>query len=154
MELMLIKSPAGSLVPLGEDQAEQLKRFKAGSVVRCQVSAMRNGQFFRKWWSLVKMAFDLASERMQPMEHRGMTVLPSFDRFRKDLTILAGYYDPVYRYDGSLRLEARSLRWDKMSEEEFEQLYSATIDAILQKVLPGIDQAQLQRAVDMTMSYA
>jgi hypothetical protein len=100
------------------------------------------------------MAFDLASDRMVPQEHKGIPVTPCFDEFRKDITILAGHYEATYKWDGSVRLTAKSLRWDKMTEEEFSKLYSATIDVILQKVLPGVDESQLQRAVDMTMSYA
>lgn len=154
MEILMLKSPSGSLVPMGEDQVEQLKRLKSGAVIKCNISVMRNGPFFRKWWSLVKMAFDLASERMTPRQHKGVDVLPCFEEFRKDITILAGYYDATYRYDGTLKLRAKSLRWDKMTDDEFERLYSATIDAILQKVLPGLDPRELQNAVDMTLSYA
>lgn len=154
MEVMLLKSPSGSLVPMGEDEADSLRRIKAGAVVRCQISEMRNGKFFKKWWSLVKLAFDLASERMQPREHKGMEVLPCFDSFRKDVTILAGYFEATYKYDGTVKLQAKSLRWDKMTEDDFTRLYSQTIDAILQKILPGMDEAELQRAVDQTLAYA
>ena len=90
MEVLLLKSPAGSLVPMGEEESEALKRIKSGSVVRCQISEMRNGKFFRKYWALLKMAFEQASERMQPREHKGVPVLPCFEEFRHDLIILAG----------------------------------------------------------------
>lgn len=154
MEVFLLKTPAGSLIPMGEDEAEALKKYKSGTVVRCNISEMRNGLFFRKWWSLVKMAFDQSSERLQPREHKGLQVLPSFDEFRKDVTILAGYYEATYKYDGSVRLRARSLAWAGMNEEEFAKLYSATIDAILQKILPGMDRDDLEQAVEMTLAYA
>lgn len=154
MDIMLLKSPAGALIPMGEEEAERLKAIKSWAVVRCKISTMRNGPFFRKWFGLVTMAFNLASERMQPMEHRGRQVLPNFDRFRKDVTVLAGYFDPVYGFDGTLRLEARSLRWDQMEEDEFTRLYSDTINVILQKVLPGLDRDQLEHAVRMTLTYA
>ena len=154
MEVFLLKSPSGSLVPMGEDESESLKRIKSGAVVRCQISEMRNGKFFRKFWSLAKLAFDLSSERMQPREHKGREVLPCFDEFRQDLCILAGYYDVTYKYDGTLRLKAKSLKWSEMSEDTFSALYSACIDAILQKILPGMDEAELNRAVEATLAYA
>ena len=154
MEVLLLKSPAGSLVPMGEEESEALKRIKSGSVVRCNISEMRNGKFFRKYWALLKMAFEQASERMQPREHKGVPVLPCFEEFRHDLIILAGYYDVTYKYDGTLRLKAKSLKWSEMNEETFGHLYSATIDVILQKVLPGMDKKDLERAVEMTLSYA
>ena len=139
---------------MDEEQHEALRRIKPGSVVKCSISEMRNGKFFRKWWSLAKMAFEMSSDRMQPREHKGKQVLPSFNSFRKDLTILVGYYDVVYKYDGTMRLEAQSLKWSEMNEETFEALYSATIDAILQKILVGMNERELRRAVDQTLSYA
>lgn len=154
MEVLLLKSPSGSLVPMGEDESESLKRIKSGAVVRCQISEMRNGRFFRKWWTLAKLAFDLSSERMQPREHKGHQVLPCFDEFRQDLCILAGYFEVTYKYDGTFRLKAKSLKWSQMEEDEFTKLYSATIDAVLQKILPGMDEAELDRAVNATLAYA
>jgi hypothetical protein len=139
---------------MGEDEAESLKRIKSGSVVRCQISEMRNGAFFKKWWTLAKLAFDLSSERMQPREHKGKQVLPSFESFRKDLIILAGYFNVTYKYDGTMRLEAQSISWASMNEDKFTALYSATIDAVLQKILPGMDGEELDRAVEQTLAYA
>lgn len=153
MEAMLIKSPGG-LVPMDDSEAEKLAKFKSGTVIRCEVREMRNGAFFKKWWALAKLAFDMAVERMQPTEYKGAQVLPSFDRFRKDLTIMAGYFDPVFNAKGELRLEPKSLRWSEMSEEEFEKLYSATIDCILQKILPHVKPAELDRAIRLTMGFA
>lgn len=149
-----MKSPSGSLVPMDDEQAEAMRRIKSGSVVKCNISEMRNGGFFRKWWSLAKMAFDMSSDRMQPREYKGKQVLPSFDSFRKDLTILAGYFNVIYKYDGTMRLEAQSLKWAEMNEETFEKLYSATIDAILQKILIGMTEDELRKAVDQTLAYA
>jgi hypothetical protein len=100
------------------------------------------------------VAFDFASERIKPVTHRGQEVLPCFDRFRRDIQIMAGYYTCVYNAMGELRLEAKSISWAKMSEEEFAQLYSATIDVILQKVLPDVSEDQLKRATEMTLSFA
>jgi hypothetical protein len=138
---------------MDDEGVEALKRYPAGSVIRCNIVQMRNAKFFRKWWSLAKMAFELASERMQPRMYKGHQVLPSFDAFRKDLTILAGYFVVVYKYDGTFRLEAQSLKWSEMDEGIFEKMYSATIDAILQKVLPNISRQELDRAVALTLAY-
>jgi len=149
-----MKSPSGSLVPMDDEQAEAMRRIKSGAVVKCNISEMRNGGFFRKWWLLAKMAFDMSSDRMQPREYKGKQVLPSFDSFRKDLTILAGYFNVIYKYDGTMRLEAQSLKWAEMTEETFEKLYSATIDAILQKILIGMSEDELRKAVDQTLAYA
>ena len=58
----------------------------------------------------------------------------NFDRFRADLTILAGFYDTTVRLDGSVRVEPRSISFAKMSAEEFSDLYSRTIDVLIKHV--------------------
>ena len=112
---------------------------------------MRNGRFFRKWWVLSEFAFGLWSERQKEGElWHGLPVLADFDRFRRDLTILAGFARPVWNARGELRVEAESLAWGSMSEERFEKLYSATINAILSKILPkaGLTEERLRQTVD------
>ena len=142
------------MIPASDEDEEVIRRIKNGSVVNCNISAMRNGALFRKWWSLVSTAFDLVSANMEPRLHNGVPVKMCKDRFRKDVTVLAGYYEPVYGADGSVTLEAVSLQWSKMTEETFEKLYSDTIDVILQKVLPGLDEADLNDAMERTLAYA
>lgn len=154
MEVMLLKTPQGALIPMDEDEAAKLRKFQAGTLVRGEYKTVRNGAFFKKWFSLARLAFELSSERMTPHKYKGEDVLPNFERFRKDLTVLAGYYDPVFGADGSVRLEAKSLQWSKMKEPEFAQLYSATIDVILQKILPHLGRDELENAVNATMAYA
>jgi hypothetical protein len=156
MEIALIKTPSGALVPMDDEQAEKLKRFKAGSIVRGEYAAMRNGPFFRKWFALAQFAFDMWADCVPPQEYKGQTVQPVFDKFRKDLTILAGYWHPVFNIDGTFKVEADSIAWAKMNEETFEVLYSKTIDAILARVLPrhGLGRETLQHHVDRVMEFA
>jgi hypothetical protein len=155
-EILMIKAANGALVPLDDEQAQKLKRFKVGSVVRGEFVEMRNGKFFRKWWTLANFAFDLWAESMEPMEYRGQRVQPVFEKFRKDLTILAGFYHPVFNIDGSFKVEADSIAWAKMNEETFAVLYSKTIDAILAKVLPrhGLSHETLANHVDRVLEFA
>jgi hypothetical protein len=117
---------------------------------------MRNGRFFRKWWVLVSLAFDLWAETVPDQEYHGVKVLPDFERFRKDITIMAGFCRPVWNARGELRLEAESLKWSEMTEERFDRLYSATINVILQKILPdrGLTDEGLRSWADRVMEFA
>jgi hypothetical protein len=151
-----IKSQTGHLVPADDESAEAIRKFKAGNVVRLEAHQMRNGKFFRKFWALAKVAYDLWTETAEMPEYKGEPVQPSFDRFRRDLTILAGHYKVVVNIRGETRLEADSLAWSKMSEDDFEKLYSATINAVLQKVLRAglVDEAKLRQMVDSVLEFA
>jgi hypothetical protein len=155
MELCLSKLPSGALAPVRDEDVEQLQKVRSGATLRCKVTQMRNGRFFRKWWVLAKYAYDLWSENVPTIEHRGQRVQPDFERFRKDLIILAGHYHPVFNIRGEMRVEADSLRWDRMDEQTFERLYSQTINAILTRVLARDDltEQQLREHVDRVLSF-
>lgn len=156
MELVLIKAPGGMLVPADDSQAEKLRKFKNGSVVRSDFKEMRNGNYFRKWWVLVQYAYDLWSDGIEFTEFEGREVAPNFERFRKDLTVLAGYFHPVYAIDGSMTIEADSLQWSKMTEETFDSLYQATITAVLSKVLAhkNISREELDQSIERLLRFA
>lgn len=155
MEIILTKLPNGMLAPATEADADLLKKVKAGAGVRVELKRIRNYQFHKRWFALVSYAFDMWSEITGPVEYRGEVIQPNMDRFRKDLTILAGYYDRVFNVRGEMRLEARSISFANMSQEDFERLYSATIDAVLGKVLTGtrLTEEQLRNYVDQVMSF-
>ena len=154
--LHLLKTVNGAFYPATEDDVELARRFKVGAVYRMDLSEMRNGDFFRKWFTLVRVAFGAWSDGLPFHEYHGAQVLPDFERFRKDLTIMAGFCRPVWGADGELRLEAESLQWSKMSEARFEKLYSATIDAILAKILPGrgLTPESLRDWAERVMTFA
>lgn len=156
MELAMVKSLGGALVPMDETEQAKTQRWKAGAVVRGEFKEMRNGQFFRKWWALVKMAYDMWADGLPEQWIGEQRVLPEFERFRKDVTIMAGYCRPVYNAKGEVRLEAESLAWSTMTEDRFDKLYQATIDVILGKVLNdrNVSALQLDTAVERVLRFA
>lgn len=158
MELLFIKAPTG-LSPACEEATEWLGKKKLGSSILVEPREMRNGPFFKKWWALVKVGYDYWSETVEPLEYKGRRVLPSFDRFRKDVTIWAGYYEPVVNIKGELRIEAVSLKWASMTEETFTNLYDATIRVLLAKVFNGEvckrwSEDELRRVSGQIMEFA
>jgi len=154
MELALMKTMDGSFRPVTAEDVDAVARVKAGQIVRCKFTRMRNYRFFRKWWALVGFAFEYWEPKLDAPRHKGVVPRKNLDRFRRDLTILAGYYDASYRLDGSVRIEAKSISFSSMDEEEFEKLYSATIDVVLQKVLVGYDRRQLDDIVNQLLGFA
>lgn len=158
MELLFQKGATG-LIPACEESADWLRKKKLGATVLVDPREMRNGRFFRKWWALVKLGYDYWSECAATIEFKGKPVLPEFDRFRKDVTILAGFYYPVVNLKGEVRIEALSLKWAKMTEEEFAKLYDATIQVMLQKVFNGTtckewSESELRSVADQVLQFA
>lgn len=156
MEILLTKTPQGALIPATEDEGEKLRRFKVGATVRADVSQMRNYEHHKKWFALVKIAYDAWTETAPDREYKGVRVQPDFDRFRKDLIILCGRFKPVFAVNGEVRLEADSISFANMSQEEFEKLFSKTIDVILQKILSNgrFTESELRELVEQVIGFA
>jgi len=64
-----------------------------------------------------------------------------FDVFRQNLTVLAGYYDQLYTIKGEVRIEAKSLSYGSMSQDEFEDCYSALISAAIKHIFQTTDES-------------
>lgn len=155
-ELVMIRQAGGALVPATDEDAEALRKIKVGSAVRVDVKQVRNYKFLQKYMTLVRYAFDLWSETVPPQEYKGVQVRPEIGRFRKDLTIMSGHYTPVFNARGEMRLEAKSVSFANMGEDEFESVFSATIDVILRKILHGhgMTEAKLREHVDNVLRYS
>ena len=156
MEVVMLKSPHGALVPMDENEADKTRKWKAGAVIVGDYVEMRNGAFFRKWWALAKLAYEMWEDDLPELEYKGQPVRPEFERFRKDLIIMTGRFKPVFAANGEMRLVADSISWAKMDEPKFERLYSETINVILSKVLASkrLTEAQLRDAVDVVVRFS
>jgi hypothetical protein len=142
-EVILEKMHGGLLRPATDADAEVIGKLKLGEGIRVKFSRVRNYRFHRKLFALMHVAFDA----WEPAAGK------NFERFRKDLTILAGYYEVVTRLDGSSILEPKSWSFSNMDETEFEGLYSKIADVILQKVLTNYTRDDLDRVVDTVLGF-
>lgn len=151
------KMPGGTLVPDNDETVEYLQKIKTGAVLRGEFVQPRNYKFLQKTMCLFKYCFDVFSEQMEEsqVEYKGMKAEPSLDRFRKDLTILAGHYTATYDITGALKLEAKSLSYGKCTEQEAERIYSDVINAALKQVFKlSMTEDELNKIVDQLLGYA
>jgi len=131
VHIILTKTLSG-FIPADPKTDEWYRKVKLGSTIHSDFKQMRNAAFHRKLFALFNLAFDY----WNPGEVNSKYGTPekNFDRFRKDLTILAGYYHNVIRLDGSVRVEADSLSFGSMDQETFNGLYSNILDVILKRI--------------------
>lgn len=154
-ELVLVKTPGGALAPADEEARALVEKLKAGQGVRATIKRARNVRFHRKAFALFKLAFDVW-EPVTPLEYQGLPVAKDFDRFRKDMTILAGFYKAVYNARGEVRLEAESLSFASMDEERFEAVFKAVLAVIWNRVLKAAGYAseeEVERVVNELMRF-
>ena len=101
MEAFLKKMQYG-LVPDNPATNEWYEKLKFGDVVRCKASKARVGWRHKKFFALLNIAF----EAWEPAEICSKYGVPqkNFNQFRKDVTILSGYYELYNRLDGTFRV--------------------------------------------------
>ena len=145
-ELTLIKSDVGIFPADAESKDFIDKKLKYGDRITCEFRRTRNAKFHRKGMALLNFLY----EHWEPGEINNEYGTPekNFDRFRKDLTILAGFYEQHIRVNGDIRVEAKSISFSSMDEDEFEAWYSAIIDVGLKYILKNYSKEELDKVVD------
>ena len=157
MDALFTKLPNASFIPASEDDAELLSKVKVGETVRLTLVRPRNIKFHKKFFALINLAFDY----WEPPKHgegsawsEKMPIERNVERFRKDVTIMAGYYDATYRLNGDVRFEAKSISFGSMSEDDFEKLYSKVIDVIINRVCTQYTEYEMRKQVeDMVLDF-
>ena len=153
MEAHFIKSGPYSLQCASEADAELLTKIKAGEVVKLKLTRPRNYLFHKKFFAMLNFAYDYWDPKVS-FNKWDIEPAKNFDRFRKDVIVLAGFFDYTYRLNGDTRFEAKSISFGSMSEDEFEKLYSACVDVILQYVCTQYDGKMLDEVVEQAMAFA
>ena len=129
--IAITKTPSGwaNADPQTEEFA---KKIKLGQTIHADFKLMRNAAFHRKFFALLNLSF----EYWEPGEINTKYGVPekNFDRFRKDLIILAGHYHMVFRLDGTYRPEADSISFGNMDQDTFDKLYQNVLSVIMKKI--------------------
>lgn len=133
MDAVMVRSEIG-LLPADNKTREWFSKLKIGAQIMAQVTQPRNPAFHRKFFALLNYGFEHWAETQKGVEYKGEPVQPDFERFRKDITILAGHYHAVVTIKGQVRMEADSISFASMNQEEFEKLYSQVIEVLLTRV--------------------
>ena len=142
VEVFLRKCTGGGLVADDALSKERLDKFKAGTILRTDLTKPRNYMFHKKFFAMRNVAFENQEQYTDD------------EAFRKALIIEAGYYDEIRLLDGTVLKVARSINFGSMEEVEFGELYAKVFSVILWKVIPGADGVALQSAIDEVVSFA
>jgi len=137
MKISMTKLPGGGLIPSTDLDAEKMIKFKSHCDYEIEIKLPRNPQFLKKVMVFFHFCYD-HWDGDKVAEH--CTPQAQFDRFRRDLTILSGYYIQTVRLDGSIRTEAQSLAFANMTEEIFSDCYQALIKASIKHIFQDADE--------------
>lgn len=146
---MIFKRIQGGLEPLDTDAHKLMLEVSNGNAVAFdKVIKPRNAKFLRKYFALLNFAFDnWKPGKLSGKQYEGVRPEKNFERFRADLTILCGHYRQTIRANNEVVLEPKSISFVSMEEEDFEELYSNTINVILERILTNYDKEQLDNVI-------
>lgn len=149
--IVLTKAAGGALVPIDQQAIDFLAKLKLGAGVTVEIKRHRNPAFHRKFFALLNLAFDA----WEPTEatYKGQPVGKNFDQFRNDIVVLAGHYEMAVNLKGETRLTAKSISFASMSQDDFEDLYSATVNVVLAKILTNYTRDDLDNVVNQVLGF-
>lgn len=134
---------------------EFVAKLKMGEGVGFDVKMVRNIRFHRKFFSLLDLAFTMW-EPTGEKTHRGEPISKDRERFREDITILAGHYEATYSVDGSVKLQAKSISFAKCDEVAFDRLYRSVLNVVWEKILREANYRspeEVDNVVSQLLSY-
>jgi len=141
----------GLLMPANDETREFISKKKLGAGISGEFKQVRNYNFLKKYMALMNIGFDAFEP--SAAEYNGHPVEKNFDRFRHDITILAGYFTFTADINGDPKAIAKSISFGNMTEEEFGELYSKTIDVLLRKVLTNYSKDDLDSVVEQIVRF-
>ena len=142
------KMTATTFVAATDHDAKILSHLKVGDVGRFKAVKVRNYPHLQKFMVMVNLAFDAWEPIPSVLPgQENWIVEKNKEAFRKDLTIKAGFSHTYYRLDGTLRVEAKSLAFDYMGQDEFEEVYTAVISVVIKYVMTNYTDETLRATV-------
>lgn len=112
---MLVKNTERGLLPCYESDVDERKRLALGEFYWVDIKRARNYEFHKKFFALLKLAFDNLPEGLEAR-------YPNLEAFREDLLLRIGKTRRVLSRQGYVDVAA-SIAFEKMGQDEFEELY-------------------------------
>jgi hypothetical protein len=149
------KGPGDVLVAVDENAKKLVASVALGEGFSVEAKKARNIKFHRLFFALLNFAFEMW-DPPEDRQFRGQPIQKNFERFREEVLILAGHYDPVYSLDGSLKLEAKSIAFANCDEHEFREVYGAVLNVVWDRVFRGAhfrSKDEVEEVVRQLLAY-
>lgn len=129
MKYYFIKTYYG-LVPFDND-CKPYNKLEEGEEIELEIKTPRNVKFHRKFFALIKLAFDNQEN------------YTDIEELRQDLIKYAGFTEQRTNYlTGEIEYKHKSIAFAKMEEADFEIVYNRVLDVICE--LLGLDNEEIK----------
>jgi len=119
MKILLTKTLSG-LKPTYDSDYEKLKKIPLNETLEWEVKMSRNIQNHRRYFALMNLVF------------QNQELTNDINILRSMILIKAGYYVERPTLDGEIMLDAKSISFSTMDELEFQEVFSRSIDVIIE----------------------
>jgi len=134
MEMLLVKSlnRLAAAEPISQELIEGMRQ---GEIVTATIKRTRNVKHHRKFYALLSVVFKAQSHFV------------TLDHMLAVIKKAVGYCDEV-KHRGQTIYVPKSISFAKMPQESFETFYDAVVNFILAEILPRVNKAELEIAVN------
>ena len=144
MKALLQKTPKGlrGMTPADQEAWAKFRRrletMKPGTVLRMEWVSPRNATHHRKFFALL----NLVAENSE--------VYNTVEKALVAVKLIVGHAEPfIDPVTGELTQLPKSIAYESMGQDEFEQFYNQAIDGIVEHVLTHIDRENADHLVQM-----
>lgn len=128
------------LVPNYDSDFEEKKKLKVGEVYQCEIRLARNYEFLKKYFALINCAWEYQGEKVRTFFGENV------ETFRKAVEVQAGHYELCYSISRKEWLQVpKSISFEKMSEDEFSNLYNRVKDVLYAIFLRNITAEEFEK---------
>ena len=107
------------LIPLYPSDLDEKKKLKKNKVYSCEIKFERNYEFLKKFMALIRVGCENSKAVEMP-----------FKAYRNYATIKSGYAK-IYNTPKGTFVEAESISFGSMNEEDFEKVYNDVLNFII-----------------------
>jgi len=124
------------LAPADAHSEELLNSLPAGRELKAVITQPRNVAHHRKFFALLNVIYP----------HQD--TYPTRESLLKAIKCALGFGETIKLPDGRIILSPGSISFGKMDQQAFSEFYERAVKLITEKILPGVDSADLEREVN------
>lgn len=128
------------LIPAFEEDLENFRKMSNNEVYSFEFKKERNIKFHRKYFGLLNLAWENLPEWLDGR-------YKNIDHFRKAIQIRAGICEVIISLDGEEIVQPLSIAFDKLDENEFNEVYQSVLDILVNVVFKDSDQNMIDAII-------
>lgn len=136
-----LKVLSSGLVPMYDSDYDEKKKLKIGSTVLADIKQPRNYEHHKKFFALLRLVVDNMPDSLQEK-------YPNTDVLLTEIKYQLGYFSTHITLSGRETYIPKSISFESMSQDEFNEFYNKAIDVVLKWFMPSNNRAELLEAIE------